>query len=444
MSGEAQLEALLEIINTSARQAIAEYKKGGNDVPTIYFKTSHPMDFATDTIALRNAVRLLEGAFQQLSASLTPPQHIINNHSLPTEWACMDVIVRAKVADALEKYPNGLHIDELSKLVNLEKGKLARVLRLLASKGCFIEVERNTFANNRLSLVTLSNSDSGAFARTMLENASQGALALFETLTQPEYATSNHPEKAPIIYALRKKGIKGNYFDVLKQNAEKREYYHRAMAGINRAMGSFSILHYYPWNEVNTVCDVGSGIGAISRPLAIAQPHLKITCQDLPEVIPRAKDVWAIEAPEVLQNSRVEFATLNFLEESPVQGQDVYYLRNIIHDWPDVEVGVILTNVRKAMAPHSRLLIHGTLLPPSIRDSGGKTSSFGLYATPDPLLPNIANRAYQQDMAMLFLHNARERTLEESIALGSSVGLKLEKAYDLSDTAVLDFRIAPV
>lgn len=81
MSGEAQLEALLEIINTSARQAIAEYKKGGNEVPTIHSKTYHPIDFAIDTVGLKKAVRLLEGACQQLCASLAPPQHTVQNVS---------------------------------------------------------------------------------------------------------------------------------------------------------------------------------------------------------------------------------------------------------------------------------------------------------------------------------------------------------------------------
>lgn len=79
MSGEAQLEALLEIINTSARRAIAEYKNGGHDVPTIYSTTYHPIDFANDTVALKKAVRLLEGACQQLCASLAPPQHTVQN-----------------------------------------------------------------------------------------------------------------------------------------------------------------------------------------------------------------------------------------------------------------------------------------------------------------------------------------------------------------------------
>lgn len=81
MSAEAQLEAILEIINASARQAIAEYKKGGNDVPTIHSKTYHPIDFAIDSIALKKAVRSLEGACQQLCASLAPPQHTMFNVS---------------------------------------------------------------------------------------------------------------------------------------------------------------------------------------------------------------------------------------------------------------------------------------------------------------------------------------------------------------------------
>lgn len=85
MSAESQLEALLEIINTATRQAIAEYKKGGHEVPTIHSKTYHPIDFATDTVVLKKAVRLLEGACQQLCASLAPPQHTVQNVSRLSE-----------------------------------------------------------------------------------------------------------------------------------------------------------------------------------------------------------------------------------------------------------------------------------------------------------------------------------------------------------------------
>jgi len=81
MSGEAQLEALLEIINSSARQAIAEYRKGCNNVPTISSAELHPLDSSIDNVVLRKAIRLLEGACQQLCASLAPPQRTVLNAS---------------------------------------------------------------------------------------------------------------------------------------------------------------------------------------------------------------------------------------------------------------------------------------------------------------------------------------------------------------------------
>jgi len=93
------------------------------------------------------------------------------------------------------------------------------------------------------------------------------------------------------------------------------------MIAISR--GSLSVLNYYPCNKMKTVCDVGARIEGISQPLAIMYPHLKITHQDLPEVVARAKDVWAKNAPEVLQHNKVEFVPFNFLQETPFQGLDV-------------------------------------------------------------------------------------------------------------------------
>ncbi|KAF9236987.1 O-methyltransferase-domain-containing protein [Melanogaster broomeanus] len=464
MSAEAQLEALLEIINSSARQAIAEYKKGGNGVPTIHSKTFHSVDFATDTLALKKAVRLLEGACQQLCASLAPPQHTVINIAQSYDWACMGVVLRTGVADALEKYPKGLHVNELSRIVGLEKGKLARVLRVLASKGCFTEVDTEIFANNRLSLITLATSDSGALARVHTQDISHGAAVLYESMTEPEYATSYELDKAPLSYALKMKGHSGNLFDLLNEDVGRRTNFHRAMIGGGHIMGSLSVLHHYPWNEVKAVCDVGASIGTFSIPLAKAYPHLKIINQDLPEAafyafredvfLPSLSreqaqihmlydrmQVWAQDAPEALENNQVDFVTLNFFEESPVKGLDVYYLRNIIHDWPDAEATTILRNVRTAMGPDSRLLIHEYIMTTAKQPA----NYVGAEAAPEPMLPNFGagnSRMYQQDLTMWFLHNAKERLLDEWITLGSIAGLRLEKVYDLAEAAVLDFRVA--
>lgn len=442
-SEEAQLEALLEIINSSAREAISEYKKHGNAVPTIHSTEFHPLDFATDTVALKKAVRLLEGACQQLCASLAPPQHTVINFAQCYDWACTGAAIRKGIADVLVKYPSGLHVGELSQIVGVEKAKLARILRVLASKGCFSEVDMDTFANNRLSLIMKSSNDCSCLTAIHAQDVSQGAGALYETLTDPEYATSYEPDKAPMIYVLKQKGLKGSFFDWMKADAKRREDYHRAMIALGPVMGSLSILHHYPWSEVATVCDVGASIGSVSIPLSKAHPHLKITDQDLPEVLEAARDVWQKEAPEALQEQRVEFVTLNFFEEAPVAGKDVYYLRNIIHDWPDAEAAVILRNISKAMGSQSRLLIHDYVITGANRRPDEKHLEIDI--APEPMLPNFGagnSRKYQQDLNMWILHNAKERSVDDQIALASAAGLRLAKVYDLAETAVLEFKLA--
>lgn len=106
--------------------------------------------------------------------------------------------------------------------------------------------------------------------------------------------------------------------------------------------------------------DIGSGIGGTSIPLANMFPHLRITNQDLPGVVEQPQIAWDKDAPEAMRDARVEFVPFNFLEESPVVGKDVYYLRNILHDWPDVESTRILRNICKVMGPNGRVLIRGS------------------------------------------------------------------------------------
>ena len=36
--------------------------------------------------------------------------------------------------------------------------------------------------------------------------------------------------------------------------------------------------------------------------------------------------VWADDAPETLQKNQIDFIPLNFFEEGPVPGRDVYYV----------------------------------------------------------------------------------------------------------------------
>ena len=79
LTNKAKLEALLKLINSAAQEAIVEYEKAGGDVPSIDSTEFHPLDNALDHVALKSAVRTLEGACAQLCATLAPPFHTATN-----------------------------------------------------------------------------------------------------------------------------------------------------------------------------------------------------------------------------------------------------------------------------------------------------------------------------------------------------------------------------
>jgi hypothetical protein len=74
----AKLEALLALLNSAAQEAIAEYEKTG-DVPLT--ESAHPLDFEPPSLTLRNTLRILEGACEQLCTTLSPPGHTLLNVS---------------------------------------------------------------------------------------------------------------------------------------------------------------------------------------------------------------------------------------------------------------------------------------------------------------------------------------------------------------------------
>ncbi|KAG1724992.1 S-adenosyl-L-methionine-dependent methyltransferase [Suillus lakei] len=440
---EAKLEALLDIINSSARQAITEYKKTGYGVPSADATTFHPLDLTTDTLALKKAIRLLEGAFHQLSSILAPPQHTVMNLVFDYNWACTGVALRARIADALDQHPEGLSVDKLAEAVNLDEIKTARVLRALTLMGCFKEVKRDVFANNRLSLILKSANNTGWFARLHSRHVSKYAGVIYETMIDEEFSRSQAIDKAPREFAFRKEGLKGNSWESVNSDDERRDEFHRAMLGLTEVNGASAVLHHYPWDDISSVVDIGCGVGSFSTPLAKMFPHLRITDQDLPEVIIQAKTAWEENAPEVLLDGRVEFMPINFLQDVPAVGKDVYYMRSIIHNWPDAEATTILRNIRQAMGPNSRVLIHDCVISQTLQEPGVATN--GLSIAPEPMLPNFgagSHRTYQMDLTMWFTLNSKERTLDEIKIIGAAAGLALTQVYDLVETMVMEFKIA--
>jgi len=77
-AARSKLDTLLALLNSAAQEAIAEYESTG-EVPST--DSAHPLDAKPPTLALRNALRVLEGACEQLCTTLAPPAHTLLNVS---------------------------------------------------------------------------------------------------------------------------------------------------------------------------------------------------------------------------------------------------------------------------------------------------------------------------------------------------------------------------
>ncbi|KAI1110051.1 S-adenosyl-L-methionine-dependent methyltransferase [Nemania sp. NC0429] len=141
--------------------------------------------------------------------------------------------------------------------------------------------------------------------------------------------------------------------------------------------------------------DVGGGFGHQCHVLSSRFPGLlggKIILQDLKETI--------VNIPPVFEG--FEKMEHNFFTPQPVKGARFYYLRNILHDWPDDKCVEILKNLISAFGPESQILIDEMVLPNS----------------------GVPWEATTIDLTIMASLGARERTSAEWNALLGAAGLK--------------------
>lgn len=113
-------------------------------------------------------------------------------------------------------------------------------------------------------------------------------------------------------------------------------------------------LHTESASDVALV-DIGGGVGHDLTAVKTAHPNLegKFILEDLPAVISSARDL----------PPGIEAQTHDMFTPQPVKSARAYFLRNVIHDWPDKQASVILGHIRDAMGPDSLLLIAEALMP---------------------------------------------------------------------------------
>ncbi|TFK38230.1 S-adenosyl-L-methionine-dependent methyltransferase [Crucibulum laeve] len=447
MTAQGQLSALVALIADATKIVETHYQKSPkNYVPSLDDIEPHPLDNDILDKELRTAIQTIEGACAQLSATVARPSHtLVNRFMTVFETSCVNVAATFKIPDILQEKPEGMHISEIGQKSGLDERKIGRILRALATKHCFREVSKDVFANNRLSILLVSSNPLSNLALHFTDECMKSAALLSETLADPEWGPSYSPSQCAFTRFTKYPKPMFEYFEGLDspEGARRGARFGLGMMAWGSATEAGAVITEFPWAELGkgaTVCDVGGGIGNITMQLAKKYPTLKLILQDLPERIQQAKnEVWPKECPLAIQENRIQFEPIDFFTQSPVKGCDVYYLKNIIHDWPDVDCIKILSSVKKAMGPHSRVLIQEYILRPANRVPDDQSN---LEQAPEPLLPNYGVgriRQYNVDVDMMILLNSQERNIDGFIKLGETAGLKIVKVWDLGELGLVEF-----
>ena len=129
--------------------------------------------------------------------------------------------------------------------------------------------------------------------------------------------------------------------------------------------------------------------------IELAKEHPNLTCivQDYPDLEPNFRALL----PTPL-SSRVSFQAHDMFTPQPVKGANVYFLRYVLHDWPDSWCIKILEQVLPAMRSGSKIIVMERVMEPM----GGNNRSMALK--------RLATSLDLQVMAMM---NAKERTEDE-------------------------------
>lgn len=150
--------------------------------------------------------------------------------------------------------------------------------------------------------------------------------------------------------------------------------------------------------------DIGGGRGGDLQAFHERFPELsgRLVLQDLAHVLETA------DLP-----SEIEIQAHSFFDEQPIKHAKAYYLRTVLHDWPDKQAVEILVRIREAMGPDSLLLIHEKAMPET----------------------NIPWMAAIGDMTMMTAFSSAERTTKEWESLLNAAGFKLNAVWKPEGTS---------
>ncbi|XP_047060434.1 tricetin 3',4',5'-O-trimethyltransferase-like [Lolium rigidum] len=199
-------------------------------------------------------------------------------------------------------------------------------------------------------------------------------------------------------------------FDHMGVDTRFNRVFHEAMKNLSTIITSKLLEFYGGFDGVDTLVDVGGGLGATIHAVTSRYPHIKGVNFDLPQVISQAPSL-----------AGVQHLSGDMFDKVPPG--DAIVMKWILHDWTDQQCTTLLRNCYNALPEHGKVVLIDCLVPEK------------------PDHTPMAKTTFEFDMLMLTLTpGGRERYLTEFQDLATTAGfVSVEATYICCNAWVIDF-----
>jgi O-methyltransferase len=353
-------------------------------------------------LALRAALALRRRLIA-LSDAVVPAQLVLFEQAMGLgRTQLLRAAARLRLADRLEGGPSTAV--ELARTVDADPDSVHRVLRALASGGVFVLRPDGRFENNRLSraLRTGAPGSVGSLVEYLGSPSNAAAWADLETTLATGEAAFRRVHGATV-------------WEWLARHRDEERTFADAMSGVTE-VDAPAIAVGYPFGELDLVCDVGGGRGALLAEILRRHPRPCGVLFDAPAVLAEARAFLERRGVE----RRVTCRPGSFFEAVP-EGCDAYLLKDVLHDWDDAACLRILAACRRGARPGARLLVAELLLERNDAVSPGALSDVQM---------------------MVVCEQGRQRSAAELEALLARAGFRPARVLGLAGAASLVEAIA--
>lgn len=152
--------------------------------------------------------------------------------------------------------------------------------------------------------------------------------------------------------------------EAIYRDDENLEQFVGAMTGLSLGVAN-ALAHEFPWDEYDSVLDLGTSEGVVPRRIAEENDHITALGLDLPRVEPHFRRFTG-QSPA---SDRLRFVPGDFFADDSLPAADVYVLGHILHDWGLDGKREILSKVSDAVNEGGAVIVYGTLMDDRRREN---------------------------------------------------------------------------